>query len=204
MTLGEKITEARKKKGMSQIDLADAMSVSRQSVSKWETGESNPEISKLSQLAEILGVSLDWLLSNDEEESKQSNSYATNNSYTQTYPSWIEHLPNSVLSLIKQHGWIYGAHTALSGLFVIAFGLFIRAMSHKFIFGTWGLSHRFDINNWDYSPFWEMNEKSWQAFSAMTFFVLFLGLATTIFGLVLAIALKKWGQNVPDPKSRAK
>ncbi len=34
MTLGEKITEARKKKGMSQIDLADAMSVSRQSVSK--------------------------------------------------------------------------------------------------------------------------------------------------------------------------
>lgn len=49
-----------------------------------------------------------------------------------------------------------------------------------------------------------MNEKSWQAFSAMTFFVLFLGLATTIFGLVLAITLKKWGQNVPDPKSRAK
>ena len=74
MTLGEKITEARKKKGMSQIDLADAMSVSRQSVSKWETGESNPEISKLSQLAEVLDVSLDWLLSNDEDNT-QKNSY---------------------------------------------------------------------------------------------------------------------------------
>ena len=71
MTLGEKITEARKKKGMSQIDLADAMSVSRQSVSKWETGESNPEISKLSQLAEVLDVSLDWLLSNDEDNTQK-------------------------------------------------------------------------------------------------------------------------------------
>ena len=72
MTLGEKITEARKKKGMSQIDLADAMSVSRQSVSKWETGESNPEISKLSQLAEVLDVSLDWLLSNDEDNTQKN------------------------------------------------------------------------------------------------------------------------------------
>ena len=59
MKLCDKIMQARKKAGMSQIDLADAMGVSRQSVSKWETGEANPEIGKLAQLARTLGVSVD-------------------------------------------------------------------------------------------------------------------------------------------------
>ena len=63
MKLGEKIMYSRKRAGMSQIDLADALGVSRQSVSKWETGEANPEISKLPQLAEVLHVTTDWLLS---------------------------------------------------------------------------------------------------------------------------------------------
>ena len=67
MKICDKIMQARKKAGMSQIDLADAMGVSRQSVSKWETGEANPEISKLTQLARTLGVSVDWLLSEEEE-----------------------------------------------------------------------------------------------------------------------------------------
>lgn len=40
MKLGEKILSARKKAGLSQVDLADALGVSRQSVSKWETGVS--------------------------------------------------------------------------------------------------------------------------------------------------------------------
>ena len=65
MTLNEKIAYARKKSGLSQVDLADIMEVSRQSVSKWETGEANPEINKLSKLAEVLNVSVDWLLSED-------------------------------------------------------------------------------------------------------------------------------------------
>ena len=66
MKLCDKIMQARKKAGMSQIDLADAMGVSRQSVSKWETGEANPEISKLTQLARTLGVSVDWLLGRED------------------------------------------------------------------------------------------------------------------------------------------
>lgn len=193
MTLGEKITEARKKKGMSQIDLADAMSVSRQSVSKWETGESNPEISKLSQLAEVLDVSLDWLLSN-EEDNNQKNSYTTNNTYTQTYPSWIEHLPNSILSLIKQHGWIYGARTALAGLLFAGFGLFAQGLTHVFLFGTWGLTSNYNIENSYYDPFYEMTQKSWRIFSAMTGFAIVVGLASAVFGIAIAIALKKWGQ----------
>lgn len=190
MNLGEKITYARKKLGMSQIDLADAMNVSRQSVSKWEIGESNPEITKLKQLAEVLKVSLDWLLSED-DMSYQSNS---TNVYTQTYPKWVEHLPNGILSLIKKHGWIYGLQTSLSGLFFAGFGLFALALTHMFLFGSWGLTADYYNEFAYYNPTLEMNLKSWSIFSAMATFVIVVGLAVALFGIIIAIALKKWGE----------
>lgn len=65
MKLNEKIAFYRRKLGYSQQTLADAMSVSRQSVSKWETGESLPEVTKLPQLAALFGVTTDFLLSED-------------------------------------------------------------------------------------------------------------------------------------------
>ncbi len=61
MTLGERISSLRAEKNMSQGDLADALGVSRQSVSKWETDASVPELAKLVQLAELFGVTLDYL-----------------------------------------------------------------------------------------------------------------------------------------------
>ena len=190
MNLGEKITYARRKLGMSQIDLADAMNVSRQSVSKWEIGESNPEITKLKQLAEVLKVSLDWLLSED-DMSYQSNS---TNVYTQTYPKWVEHLPNGILSLIKKHGWIYGLQTALSGFFFAGFGLFALSLTHMFLLGSWGLTTDYYDEFAYYDPTLEMNLKSWSIFSAMATFVIVVGLAVALFGIIIAIALKKWGE----------
>ena len=65
MNLGEKIFTARKKAGLSQTDLADAVGVSRQSVSKWETGESAPEAGNLLLIAKALNVTTDWLLSEE-------------------------------------------------------------------------------------------------------------------------------------------
>ena len=62
MTLGERIYKLRAGKGMSQGDLADALDVSRQSISKWETNGSVPELDKLVKLSEIFGVSLDELI----------------------------------------------------------------------------------------------------------------------------------------------
>lgn len=62
MTLGERIYNFRTEKGMSQGDLADALGVSRQSISKWETNRSVPELDKLVKLSEIFGVSLDELI----------------------------------------------------------------------------------------------------------------------------------------------
>ena len=61
MTLGEKISALRAARGMKQDELAAALGVSRQSVSKWETGASVPELDKLVQLANFFGVTLDEL-----------------------------------------------------------------------------------------------------------------------------------------------
>ena len=57
-----KIQARRKALGLSQEELAQRMGVSRQSVTKWETGLSAPDLDRLVELADTLGVSLDYLL----------------------------------------------------------------------------------------------------------------------------------------------
>lgn len=73
MELGEKIQLARKKKAMSQEDLANLLNVSRQAVQKWESGATQPEIGKLVQISNMLDVSLDYLLKDIKEETKVEN-----------------------------------------------------------------------------------------------------------------------------------
>ena len=68
MTLGERIAHYRKQQRLSQELLSQQLGVSRQSVSKWERDESMPEAEKLPQLAKVLGVSLDLLLTGEEGE----------------------------------------------------------------------------------------------------------------------------------------
>lgn len=68
MILGEKIMELRKKNGWSQEELAGKLNVSRQSVSKWESAMSVPDLDKILQLSEIFEVSTDYLLKEDKEE----------------------------------------------------------------------------------------------------------------------------------------
>ena len=62
MTIGEKITHLRVAANMSQETLADKLSVSRQSVSKWEMDQSLPQIDKVLQLCEMFKISTDELL----------------------------------------------------------------------------------------------------------------------------------------------
>ena len=62
MTLGENIARLRAQRGWSQGGLAEALGVSRQSVSKWETDGSVPELDRLVQLSELFGISLDALV----------------------------------------------------------------------------------------------------------------------------------------------
>lgn len=59
---GRMIAQARKAKDMTQTELADALNISFQAVSNWERGASMPDISKLPELSEILGISIDEML----------------------------------------------------------------------------------------------------------------------------------------------
>lgn len=65
MILADKITEERKKNGWSQEDLAERLGVSRQSVSKWESAGSVPDLQKVIQMADLFGVSTDYLLKDE-------------------------------------------------------------------------------------------------------------------------------------------
>ena len=67
MILADKIIENRKKNGWSQEELADRLGVSRQSVSKWEGAQAVPDMKKIIQMAEVFGVSTDYLLRDDIE-----------------------------------------------------------------------------------------------------------------------------------------
>ena len=68
MTLAEKILSLRTERGMSQDDLAEKLDVSRQSVSKWETAQSTPDLDKIIKLANLFGVTVDELVRDEESE----------------------------------------------------------------------------------------------------------------------------------------
>lgn len=67
MTFADKLQRLRKAKGLSQENIAEKCDVTRQSVSKWETGLGYPETEKLMVLCELLGVSLDYLLRDEND-----------------------------------------------------------------------------------------------------------------------------------------
>ena len=67
MNLGERICRLRNERNMSQGDLADALGVSRQSISKWETNGSVPDLDKLVKLSELFDISLDELIAGKEK-----------------------------------------------------------------------------------------------------------------------------------------
>ena len=67
MILADKIINERKKCGWSQEELAEKLNVSRQSVSKWEGAQATPDIQKILKMAELFGVSTDYLLKDELE-----------------------------------------------------------------------------------------------------------------------------------------
>ena len=62
MKLADKLFELRKEKGWSQEKLAEQINVSRQSISKWESGQALPELEKIVELSKIFQVTTDYLL----------------------------------------------------------------------------------------------------------------------------------------------
>ncbi|MGN0545876.1 MAG: helix-turn-helix domain-containing protein [Acutalibacteraceae bacterium] len=112
MKINEKIYTLRKKFGWSQDELAEKLSVSRQSVSKWETGDSVPESAKIPEIAKIFSVSTDYLLDDSKDE--------------YIFPQAEESIDTAdkIMSkgelLFRNYGWILGVALILFGLYRIA------------------------------------------------------------------------------------
>ena len=80
MKIGNKILELRKKNNLSQEQLAEKMNVARQTISKWELGETSPDLEQAKILSQIFNVSLDDLTNNEIENiliSKMNNTEKT-------------------------------------------------------------------------------------------------------------------------------
>lgn len=141
MILGERIAYYRKKAGYSQEGLAEQLNVSRQAISKWETGEATPDAERIIALAAVLGISTDTLLLGKEEPERP---YTEAETVRQPapMPEWLDHLPRHIGRLFREKGYIAGYIVAAQGLGVLLVGLLAR-----FGFGsilsmqnsTWGM-----------------------------------------------------------------
>lgn len=177
MKLNERIAYARKKAGLSQIDLADLLGVSRQSVSKWETGEANPDINKIPELAKTLNVSIDWLFSEESIEQDDRPEFKHDPNITKGYPEWIDNLPAWIKTAIKKFGWMYGIYIAIVGFVFAAFGLFQLLHFRNMLLGVASIFDK-DART-TFMPFYITTA---------------IGILVTIAGIVFAICLKKWGR----------
>ena len=81
MKFNEKLIKMRKEKGLSQEALGEKLDVARQTISKWELGETTPEMDKLVKLSELFEISLDELIKDDSEISVAED---TNNNLNNT------------------------------------------------------------------------------------------------------------------------
>lgn len=106
MQLAEKIFNERKRLGWSQEQLAEHMEVSRQAVSKWESGQSLPDLDKLVLMSQIFGVSTDYLLKEEDSFPENATSPIENTSTIENYSSIESNSPNNDPSPQNLHGSI--------------------------------------------------------------------------------------------------
>ena len=111
MILADKIIEERKKNGWSQEELAEQLGVSRQAVSKWESAGSVPDLQKVIQLAELFGVSTDYLLK-DEMLPATEATFSGNQRNTPTRVVSMEEA-NDFLNMKKEGASVIANATAL-------------------------------------------------------------------------------------------
>ena len=72
-TFQERLSKKRKEKKLTQAEVAEQLNVSFQAVSQWERGETSPDIDKLSEIANLYGVTIDWLIKGENVNSPEIN-----------------------------------------------------------------------------------------------------------------------------------
>ena len=119
MTLCEKLTQARKTAGLTQADIAARLSVSRQAVSRWESGQSKPSTEKLLALGALYGVSIDQLLNTGNVEAPAVETVSA-------LPE-VESLEAVILEKRRTRAWLKYAVAALCGaLLMLALLLILK------------------------------------------------------------------------------
>jgi len=182
MKLNEKIVYCRKRAGLSQEALAEKIGVSRQAVSKWETGDAEPEINKLKMLCTAFGVSADWLLS--EEEPQAEYTYNKEPAAEPKQNNRVDSVPGVIGRLVRRFGWLAGVYVSIVGAGALLFGLLARFIITAPIRGL--------MND----PMWNINGeldtfmKSNPAF-ALGGILIVGGAVIIVAGIILAVFLKK-------------
>lgn len=120
MTLGEKISALRNQHEMSQGDLAEKMNVSRQSISKWETDTSVPELDKLIQLSKVFHITLDELVKGDFPPAHEESENTEAEHKTPTQP--VQVIVQKTVSTQKVIGFILLGIGLLCCLLALVFG----------------------------------------------------------------------------------
>lgn len=99
MNISEKIVLCRKALGISQEELAAMLNISRQAVSRWETGAAMPDTEKIIQLSRVFAVSTDYLLLDEMQESKPMPEKQTQEPTTEKQTEPQEEHGNTVLAV---------------------------------------------------------------------------------------------------------
>ena len=100
MNFNEKLIELRKKEGLSQEELGYKLNVTRQTVSKWELGQTTPEMEKLSEISKIFNISVDELISNTAQNDASDNVNNVVKNVAEEPSTGIKNLKNNKLVLI--------------------------------------------------------------------------------------------------------
>ena len=134
--LAQRIRAQREKRGLKQQDIANALHVSPQAVSKWERGENAPDIAVLGPLALLLGVSTDWLLSVNESNLDEFEATVFVSSVVGAYKKSLDMKPRDFAV------WANGLFYQLTAMTLRYDGVPIKYMGDQYLCFFSGSGHR--------------------------------------------------------------
>lgn len=144
MNLGKKIAELRKKNNLSQEELAEKVGVARQMISKWEIGDTTPDINQVKIISKIFNISIDELVDND-----INNVIVENVSNT-------EKLAGITIKILKVFGIMLIVFITLIFLFVIIFMVDMPRNDYDIV-GTTKVSCNLDNEKYVYEAQYNKN-----------------------------------------------
>lgn len=144
MNLGKKITELRKRNNLSQEELAEKVGVARQTISKWETGDTTPDINQVKIISKIFNISIDELVNND-----------INNVIVEKVSN-TEKLAGITIKILKVLGIMFIVFIALIFLFVIIFMVDMPRNDYEIV-GTTKVSCNLDNEEYRYEAEYNKN-----------------------------------------------